>query len=391
MSPSAKEQERFDDKDEKIGRPRSQQAFIDYASRVIEKDIKNEVWHPWLRTHIMRSLETAVTVSSLRVPSHISYKNLTKFARGEKQPITEAEMWATLFRTQNLIPSIWEDTVNSGSIWAFSDVIRAVRNEESSGAIKELYEKTRKLKYITYFVPASDRVPQGISSMSSCDSTGNGNKIHSRSDMVEIENTNATSDSNKMEVTASSSSGNFTTQNKRPHDEVVDDSDSDDFEIIKCLPSKKPKLECNFDYTDGAEREILPSSATVAGDEAAPMDMNIEVFKTNTKQSDDDTTKDIILMDTWMVEAMRSKSEATKPQGAGATTPKPTAREKVRQRNAFFKTLAAAPEEHKEMIFRTVVLDALQDLGVDPNVYISRQMESFEAAIIANSGSGQDD
>ncbi|KAI8200795.1 hypothetical protein KHU50_006544 [Colletotrichum sp. SAR 10_65] len=383
MGPSAAMVQQFNDKDEATGRPRLQQSWIDYTARVFEKDYAHEIWHPELQGKIMADLQRPVSINNFYVARHTTYRNFTRFVKGEKTPYNEVDIWAIFFRNENGLPDIWASGINSDQAYLFSDVINAAVGNESYDCVKSAYNKTRGLKGITYFKPSRSAGQRKV---------------------------------------------NPTTPKKRKMEVGSDQSDSE-VECLEVISTKKPKLDKRDDADGsdgggGARGGVIQGSKTTKCTKDAAGAKNTAVGSQELKENkkaggnnlsqkklhddsdaeaesdtesdtsdrtivkklepdtdydeDDDDLDDDEPVDSWILE-MKAKME--EPEEETEEKPKFTAKEKVNQRDVFFKTLGTVPPEFHEKVFRTIMLDVIQDMGIDPNEKLAKQVKPFKKLI----------
>ncbi|KAF3802744.1 hypothetical protein GCG54_00013978 [Colletotrichum gloeosporioides] len=382
MGPSAAMVQQFNDKDEATGRPRLQQSWIDYTARVFEKDYAHEIWHPELQGKIMADLQRPVSINNFYVARHTAYRNFTRFVKGEKTPYNELDIWAIFFRNENGLPDIWASGINSDQAYLFSDVINAAVGNESYESVKAAYKKTRGLKGITYFKPSRSAGQHKV---------------------------------------------NPTTPKKRKMEVESDQSDSE-VECLEIISTKKPKLDksdvADGSYDAGGARGSIQDSKIgkrtkdaaggkntavknqelkenkkaggnnlsqkkLHGDSDAEAESDTESVTSDgtivkkpesdtDNDEDDDGLDDDEPVDSWILE-MKAKME--EPEEETEEKPKFTVKEKVNQRDAFFKTLGTVPPEFQDKVFRTIMLDVIQDMAIDPNEKLAKQVKPFKKLI----------
>ncbi|KAF9869638.1 hypothetical protein CkaCkLH20_12825 [Colletotrichum karsti] len=373
MKASAHEVERFNDKDETTGRPRLQQSWINYALRVMKWDKNGEIWHPDLRQKILDDLEHPVTVHNLTVSRNRLYKSLTAFARGKKQQYYEVDFWAILFRNENGLPEVWVDGENSDLVWAFSDVINAIVDHESTASIMSNYGKTRNSKNVFYFQPGS---------ANTLSKPANARTVQGQGGNPQTPKKRKTEDRDAIVIASDRSDVDESPQEKRRK------------------TNRGAYIQSTVEKRTLRKRNKGGNEAVVSGDQSTQKpdhDTESEMENTNTGNSqikktesdtepdpeseegsmagDDDDEDDSELMDSWMVEALKAQEEK---KAEVEVKPKVTVKQKIEQRNNFFKTLTSMSKEHQDMAFRTSVLDMLQGLGVDPTTSLSKQMKRYK-------------
>ncbi|KAK2735746.1 hypothetical protein CKAH01_18943 [Colletotrichum kahawae] len=389
MGPSAAMVQQFNDKDEATGRPRLQQSWIDYTARVMEKDYAHEIWHPELQDKIMADLQRPVSINNFYVARHTAYKNFTRFVKGEKTSYNEVDIWAIFFRNENGLPDIWASGINSEQAYAFSDVINAAVGNESYECVKAAYNKTRGLKGINYFKPRS---------------------------AGQTARDNGMTFSTQRQI-------NPTTRSKQKRKLQVESDQSDsEVECLEIISTKKPKLDKSDvddggDGRGGARGDSRSSKASKSTKNTAVGNQELKGWKkaggnrlsqknlhgdpdaeaesgTESEMSDgtivkkpesdtdndedDDSIDDDEPVDSWILE-MKAKME--EPEEEIEEKPKFTVKEKVDQRDTFFKTLGTVPPEFQEKVFRTIMLDVIQDMGIDPNEKLAKQVKPFKKLI----------
>lgn len=369
--PSRLEAERFEDRDPDTGRPKKQEEWICFATNVMNKDTNFEIWHPELRARIMNELRTPVSVRTLQPAKHISYTHTTQFSRGHKQPYQESDLWASLFRGLNNMPKAWSSGVNSAHIWAFSDVIQALYEDEPKVTIMENYGKTRDLEHIRYFTVGTSLRPSPLGPL------------------VRSGNIPTSSVSSPAKVTSSASQdsprSDTVKHDKRKREEIIVSDDESDVEILGENPVLK-KLKLHTSSTESATDkttikidETPGTDETGSGDEVSDKKpagavKNFSKGKSVAEKADMVCEIDDEPIDSWIIEAVN----AAKKNGI--------TRERVDQRNRFFVKLGGIPSEYRDMIFRTTVLGMFQDLGVDPTESLSRQIKAFNTRNIKDDG-----
>ncbi|KAF6826124.1 hypothetical protein CPLU01_09856 [Colletotrichum plurivorum] len=361
MAPSRLDVERFNNKDPDTGRPRKQEEWIQFATHVMGKDPNYQIWHPQLRAKIMTILHMPVTVRSLQPAQHITYHQTKMFSRGQKQPYQEVDLWASLFRGLNNMPKAWSDGVNSGDVWAFSDVIQACYEDEPRATTLENYQKTRGLQHIEYFTPAPTLGPSPL-----------GPSVRSGNVAASVVNSAAI-----MSATVSQASPRDDTSQttKRKREAVILSDDESEIEILSENPVlKKTKLGASDAKSVTGKLTIKIDESSEGDDMAGDKGVSDKKAFTKGKCAANETSmageaaKEPA--DSWMMEAIKDTKKAESP------------REKVKQRNEFFTKLEGIPRQHRDMIFRTAVLDMIQDLGVDPTQSLSRQIKAYNACSI---------
>ncbi|KAF6815123.1 hypothetical protein CMUS01_12505 [Colletotrichum musicola] len=360
MAPSRLDVERFN-KDPDTGRPRKQEEWIQFATHVMGKDPNFQIWHPQLRAKIMTILHMPVTLRSLQPAQHITYQHTKMFSRGQKQPYQEVDLWASLFRGLNNMPKAWSDGVNSGDIWAFSDVIQACYEDEPRATTLENYQRTRGLQHIEYFTPSPTLGPSPL-----------GPSVRSGNVAASVVNAPAI-----MSGTVSQASPRDGTSetNKRKREAVVLSDDESEIEILSENPVlKKTKFGANDakSVADQLTIKIDESSDRddMAGDKGVSDKKVFNKCKSCTNETSMAGESTDEPADSWMMEAIKDTKKVESP------------REKVKQRNEFFTKLEGIPRQHRDMIFRTAVLDMVQDLGVDPTKSLLRQIKAYNACSI---------
>ncbi|TDZ19155.1 hypothetical protein Cob_v007949 [Colletotrichum orbiculare MAFF 240422] len=420
MRASAKQRD-FDDKDESTGRPKLQQASIDFARAVFAWDTEFRIWHAQLRSKILNELERPVTVRNFKPTSSQVYRLVSKYASGGMEEIWEGDLWTCLFRNCNNISDKWAGNRNSDTVWLFSDVILSITNSEAYDNIMDMYKLTRGRKSVLYFEPIppltpvdwlppvarkkrdaaetnnnsdddveivshrlikkakpDDMAPATLMSAKHRKTISEGSKIPPFSaapkDKVTLQGfkTAGTSKaarerlnvpgpsnavSNRFKLAGLSNTG--TSQSKTPG------PSGNATEAVKTAhPSMTVTKSANMPVAKMPKPSVIQNTGQKTG--SRPND-KVDGNATAGK----DAANEVV--DMWMVAAAKTKVEVKEQK-----TPKITPQEKVEQRNTFFEILATVPEEHRDMIFRTTMLDILQDLGIDVGVNLSNQVKRFE-------------